>query len=487
MRVTTRRTIRVAIYLRISQDRAQEEEGIDRQRADCRELVGKHPEWELHEPIFEDNDKSATSGEVRDKFERLIQEIEQGSIQIVVVYTSSRFLRLREERARIINLFREHGVRLVAVKGPGYDFSSADGRYVADLIMAGDAAEAERLSERVRRASQDRAEKGRPHGGPRQFGFTAVGKQIIEEEAAAIRAVVDLVLGDQDRDGINVTAAARWLDEQGIKPPSGAAQWERKTVARLLASPALIGRRTRHGKDIGPANHGPIIDETTWYTLQERLKKNVKTTPANIARHLLSGTARCGECDSAMYSKTQRDPKSGKEYKYIACRKPGCKKSCQDMAQVDAHVTAVSLAYLSREDVRDKLISEAIPDARMFARLEEEIRHVENRMVALTEEFPDLTNDLDRRMFRAGRERLQAELDKLLVRRSQYAETSALAGLVGVRDVTAHWEALTLLKRKELIRTLFTIKIHSANRRHGFDPSLISITPKKIGDAAGRG
>ncbi len=79
---TTTTSPRAAVYLRISSDPSGQRAGVQRQAAECGELI-KARGWTLAATL-EDNDKSAFSGRRREGYEALLAAVEAGSVDVVV-------------------------------------------------------------------------------------------------------------------------------------------------------------------------------------------------------------------------------------------------------------------------------------------------------------------------------------------------------------------------------------------------------------------
>ncbi|WP_307874212.1 recombinase family protein [Frankia sp. AgB1.8] len=334
------RRLRTARYRRISDDREGLEAGVTRQTEDMDEVAARRPELDVHPHVFSDNDLSATK-DYRPEFERILEMVANGELDAVLCWTSNRFLRNRRDRMRVIELFKAHNVRLIPVRGNEMDFTSADGRMMADLIFSVDAGEAERTAERVSRAARQRAEQGRHHGGRRAFGYGPViatdhnGKPVrdfhatIPEEAAVIRGIAADVL-----EGVPLGAVARRLNATGVATVTKAHRetcvhnakgrrvrvdcpcpyraWEATTLKELMVNPRLIGMRgyqtqkTRRSTGtiavMGPAQWPAILDVDTWEQVRAILtdaKRRTNTDQTKV-RRLLAGFVYCASCGHKM-------------------------------------------------------------------------------------------------------------------------------------------------------------------------------------------
>jgi DNA invertase Pin-like site-specific DNA recombinase len=96
--------MRVGLYTRISEDVADEGLGVARQEQDCRSLAERRG-WTVA-GVYEDNDVSAFKTKVtRPEFEHLMEDLERGFLDGLVVYDLDRFARQPVDLERSIRIF----------------------------------------------------------------------------------------------------------------------------------------------------------------------------------------------------------------------------------------------------------------------------------------------------------------------------------------------------------------------------------------------
>ena len=262
---------RAAVYARISDDREGREAGVERQVPDCRaqaERLG----WTMHptHAVYVDNDISAStrSRKRRPAYDALIAAVRAGEVDGIVYYSTSRLTRRPREFEDVIQLVEDTGVKLAAVTSGDVNLTTADGRMMARWMAAGDAAESERIGERVSRAFVQRREAGKPHAtGLRPFGFEPGGAVVRPEEADAIRLGCRIIL-----DGGSLGDVMRAWNDRGITTTTGK-QWNRVLARKALIRPRIAGLveyDPRWDKDgskgepvLTPGDFEPIVDEDT--------------------------------------------------------------------------------------------------------------------------------------------------------------------------------------------------------------------------------
>jgi DNA invertase Pin-like site-specific DNA recombinase len=291
-----------AIYLRISQDRAGLRAGVLRQQEDCLALATR---LGFEDPqIFIDNDVSAFDGGRRPGYDTLVAQVQSGVTHIVVWHVD-RLYRQPRELESLIDLVEQHPVRIESVQGGGFDLNTSEGRLMARQLVAIAAYESGHKSDRVKRANQRLAEKGRWHG-PARYGYAA-GGVLIPEQAAVIRQMADRFLA-----GESIRSITAWLNRSQIPPlraKSGTSGlWHPYTVRSVLASARISGQRayspgTRTdpagGREIlGPGDWEPIITPEETARIRAILAARRRTTTARPS--LLGGIARCGKCGAGL-------------------------------------------------------------------------------------------------------------------------------------------------------------------------------------------
>lgn len=294
---------RAAIYCRISRDAEGEALGVARQEEDCRALVAREG-WTLVEPPYVDNDVSASTGakKARPRYDAMLAAARAGEVDVIVAYSNSRLTRRLMELQALLDLHKDHGVRIHTVVSGSDDLSTADGRMVANIKASVDQAEAERISERLRRKFLEKAQAGKANQGSRPFGWADDKRSLHPRESRLLRKAVEDVI-----DGVPTREVARRWNAAGVTTVRGNA-WNHTAVRQVLRNPRLAGWRT-HRKEIARDATGrqvrgewrPLVDEDTFRSLQAALDGRRPATRRGAQKYLLSGVARCGECGARMH------------------------------------------------------------------------------------------------------------------------------------------------------------------------------------------
>lgn len=442
---------RVVIYTRISDDSRDGAErglGVRRQLEDCLARVEREG-WEVVE-TFTENDVGASSKsrKPRPLYKRMIELAEAGEVDIILSYSASRLTRRPLELEQLIALHERKGVLLRTIVSGDTNLATADGRAVARTIAAWDAAEAERISERVARAARQRREEGKFHGGNSPYGYRNLGDGrlgIDPDHAAVVNEAARRVLSGESLYGI-----CQDLNRRGIKTglgprtPAGMG-WHGRTLKRVLTTPAIVGCMLNDDGELRQVAEA-ILERATWERVNEvlyepsRFEHTRKLGWTNRRKFALSGLLRCGLCGhwmsgSIRAASKRKDGTVRDKVKTFTCAPAngGCGKLRIDYAPVEAWVLGQVFARVEVPGVQSSLSSreESADDSE----LRQQIADAERRLEGLDDDYADGT--LDRARYRRQVARLADRLDAM---RTHLAKTQRATFIVdtdgrSLRDV----------------------------------------------------
>lgn len=496
---------RAAIYLRISQDRENTRLGVDRHREDAEALIAARRWTPIG--VYEDNDISGKGHKKRPAFERLLNDIKAGLIDVVVAQEWPRLERNRADGVRIIEAAQRHQVLLTFAKGSDIDCTTAAGRLSADMFSAIARNEIEVKSERQSRAQRQRAEQGRPPKGVRPLGYASNG-DIIEHEAeavkkiyaafasgASLRSIAAALSGEEGADLPDIPALPRHnrtlmterntrRQEEGLepRPVPDDAPWVSSTVLGILRNPRYAGYSTYTPKEV-LANgdrrrswraqilrdeHGEpiagtwerIVNLDVWEAAQDRLDDPARTTNrvGTDRKHLGSGLYRCGVCDKPVKAHGQRYRCEG--------------HIMRSRDQVDDFVVAVIRERLRLPDLQDLLPSADEPRMR---ELKVEIEEHRARIHRAQRDYDsELIEGFDLKRIRV---RENAAIDTLEVERLRLSLGMAHNSVLGASDPTSTFDTGDLALRRQAIDILCEVHLFPHPRGvKAFNPDSLAIT-----------
>ena len=104
-----------AVYCRISDDRAGEGLGVERQRQDCVALVEKRG-WTLDD-VYTDNDISASKGKPRPAYKAMMARVAAGKVDVIVALRSDRLYRRMVDLIQFVNTVPDAKADVALVMG----------------------------------------------------------------------------------------------------------------------------------------------------------------------------------------------------------------------------------------------------------------------------------------------------------------------------------------------------------------------------------
>lgn len=448
-------TVKAGAYLRISSDPAGLRLGVTRQLTGCRKKA-KEKSWSVV-AVYEDNDVSASTAKVRPAYQRLLRDLEAGTINAVVVWDLDRLTRRPIEVEHFIDLADRRGISLASVGGD-VDLATDNGRMFARIKGAVARAEIERKSERQKAANAQRAEAGIPHAGRRVFGYSANGMTVVDSEAAEFVKAVETLLSGGSLRGIVAE-----MSERGVRTTAGN-PWRPTEMRRLLSNPRHAGLLVRNGEVVGPGMWPAIIDEDTHKALTAVLSDPTRHQAGRPRRYLLSGVATC-TCGRRIFGTVvQRGPV------YMCETRKHVARRSED---VDRVVTDLVIGRLSQPDAAKVLARPE--DEKAAIDLGREERQLRARLNGLGEAFG--VGDIDREQMKAGSKRIRDRLEVVIEQLAAMARTPVLTGLLTAENVSEAWHALDIDSQRSVVDRLLTVVLLSPGRgARVFDPRTVETT-----------
>jgi DNA invertase Pin-like site-specific DNA recombinase len=237
-------------------------------------------------------------------------DIEDGLVDIVVVYKIDRLSRSLADFAKLVEVFDRQGVTFVSVT-QAFNTTTSMGRLTLNILLSFAQFEREVTAERIRDKFRASRMKGIWMGGNPPLGYDVGNRKL----------VVNPVEGEQVRwifarfiEVGSGTVLAREASERGITRKSGR-PIDKKDLYRILNNRVYIGEAVYKGKGY-PGEHDAIVDAATWdkvHTIlqvspRRRAARTRAETPA-LLKGLLFGP------DGAAFSPTHTR-RGGRLYRY---------------------------------------------------------------------------------------------------------------------------------------------------------------------------
>jgi hypothetical protein len=227
----------------------------------------------------------------------------------------------------------------------------------------------------------------------------------------------------------------------------------------MLLRPRNAGIVKHRGKEAGPAQWPPVLDEPLWRSVRALLQDpDRRTTPGNERKYLGSNIYRCGKCGQTMRCSTSNKAKGGQYFAAYSCR--ASKHLVRRCDPLDDYIQLLILDRCSRDDAAELLAEREDPvDVRSA---QTDMREARETLDALATELG--TGEMDIQEWRAAskaeRARLKAAEDLL----GRAVEANPVVGLVDTEDPAAAWNRLDLSRRRAVLTYLMTVTVHPARR-----------------------
>ena len=321
--------VQCAIYTRKSTEEGLDQEfnSLDAQREAAEAYIASQQStgWVCLPDQFDDGGFTGANMD-RPALKRLLDKIEAGHVDVVVVYKVDRLSRSLLDFARMMETFDRNNVSFVSVT-QHFNTATSMGRLVLNVLLSFAQFEREMISERTRDKMGAARRKGHWLGGTPVLGYDVDRETrrlvVNDEEAARVRAIFQLYLRlgglvptteELKRRGwVNKRWTTRKQVLRGGKP------FNKGTLHYLLTNVTYRGK-VKYEDKIYPGAHPAIISEDEFRQVQARLKANRRAKrPRKTSRYpgLLEGLLFCSACQSTMMlTYTTKGPC---RYRYYVC------------------------------------------------------------------------------------------------------------------------------------------------------------------------
>lgn len=441
---------KVAIYNRCSSDK--QEDSLESQ-AEQSLSIAKEKGWIVVEQYVEL--KSGTTSEARTEYLRLLDDMQKGRFNIIMIKSLDRLMRNVKDWFCFLDILMKNNLYLYTyIDGRFFERESCYLMYM--FLSAMNEQFSYELSRKIKNAHQMRYKKQSGWNfSLTPFGWKKIDMktyEINEDEAYYIRRAVELV-----KEGYSLYSISFKLWNEGLRNRNGD-KMEFSSLKNILTSPRLYGTVVMHTKSMNfntkkcekidesewiyvdnaiPA----IISKEEWLSIQAILKSRKSDNTFCPHKYPLSGKIRCGICGSMyhrfMYDKRQKGQVVGKTgyWKCIkAYRNPkdipelSCQNESADEEKVYAIIEECANTYLGelqakKEEIVDRMLGyvqralEADFDVEALDRLKKELSRLSRKKEVLLEKLTDETISNDD--FKKFNEKLTADIEKLQIQISR--------------------------------------------------------------------
>lgn len=326
--MSARSVVRCAIYTRKSS-----EEGLDQafnslhaQREACEAYIRSQASegWKVLPAVYDDGGFSGGNIE-RPGLKRLLEDVDAGLVDTIVVYKIDRLTRSLPDFARIVDRLDNAQTSFVSVT-QSFNTTTSMGRLTLNVLLSFAQFEREVTGERIRDKIAASKAKGMWMGGLPPLGYDPptdrTTRQLVvnETEAVQVRRIFDLYLelgsvsAFEARLELEGFQSKVWVSAKGKR--SGGVPLSRGALFHMLRNRIYLGEIV-HGQTSALASHPSIIDADVFARAQAQLTANTrarKERPLRSAQLALKG--RVFDADGHPMSPSFGYGRAGRIYRY---------------------------------------------------------------------------------------------------------------------------------------------------------------------------
>lgn len=326
----TKNRIYCAAYCRKSvEERADQTFGsIENQHEAILSFIAshKHEGWIALDARYDDNGFTGSNTN-RPSLQKLINDIKDGRVNMVVVYKLDRLSRSLVDFVQILRFFEEHNVAFASITQP-IDTSTSTGKLMLHILSSFAEFERELISERTHDKMAAARKRGQWLGGRPPLGYDVAkdSKKLVinQDDAKLIREIFSLYLK-----GSSLLKVAQIINGQGFRTKRatskggktfGGIKFGITHIRSIIANVLYLGKVCYAGQ-IYDGQQEAIIDEETFKKAQEKMKENTierKATKNTDCTGLLSHILQCKTCGKFMFHTYTLKHKTHK-YRYYVC------------------------------------------------------------------------------------------------------------------------------------------------------------------------
>lgn len=303
-----------ALYIRVSTPQ-QEKEGYSVEaQTEKLKAYATAKDYYIHK-IYTDSAQSGAKLE-RPALQQMIEDIEEGKIDVVIVYKLDRLSRSQKNTMYLIeDVFLKNSVDFISMQ-ESFDTTTSFGRAMIGILSVFAQLERDNITERMSMGKLERVKKGLYMGGGNvPFGYMYNEQtnelEVIEDQAAVIRRMFTLFLS-----GSSISSIVSTLKKEF---PEYNKTFFDSSIRNRLSSVYYIGKQKYAGK-VYDAIHTPIISQENFEKAQTLI---LHRPHANAFKrsYLLSGLIYCGHCGNrySAYESTSKHKNVIYKNKYYRC------------------------------------------------------------------------------------------------------------------------------------------------------------------------
>ncbi|MDR2571748.1 MAG: recombinase family protein [Oscillospiraceae bacterium] len=467
--------MKTGIYVRVStEEQAQEGFSI---RAQQQKLVDytRIKDWTVYK-VYSDEGISGKNITDRPAVKELIEDIESGKIENVLVFKIDRLTRSTKDLINLLELFNEHDCCFNSLM-ESIDTQTPSGRMFLKIIGIFAEFERENIIERSRLGFERKAREGYSLATrTASFGYDKEPKkiqQINKYEAQIVLEVFDMFANKN----MSFLEIAQNLNERGV-PTKEKGSWHSRSIKNMLTNCNYIGNVRYATKDPKrnfetDGKHEAIVPIELFEETQDLIAKiSVKSyTKRPKDENYYSGILICDKCDGKLVSRGDYQTKGGEKYWVNGYRCSNyLRKTCSSSTMLHKNVDIAFLAYINniadfdvsvemKVEQKENMQKQALEAIETLNKQDKKLSTKENEILDLYingsldfVKYINIKTSIDKE-----KERILLEIERLETKEDEKIE---IIKTDIINNLKANWELLNNAeKRQFMIKFVDTIRI----------------------------
>ena len=363
---------RVAAYARVSMETEKLAHSLSAQISYYSELIQANPEWE-YAGVYADSFISGTGTAKRAELQRLIQDCEAGSVEIVLTKSISRFARNTVDLLNIVRRLKNLGIS-VRFEKENIDSLTADGELMLGILAGFAEEESKSISSNIKWAIRKKYERGETWH-TAAFGYRWNGETFIvqEDEAAIVRRIFADFLA-----GMPVRRIQKWVNGNGFPDLTNVGitymlqneVYKGDVILQKYYTPNPLDHQCKKNEGALPRyyveeNHEPIVPNDVWQAVQDKIRDAREYNPTVhriVKPSVFSGKIICCKC-GCHYTKgmTKLARADGLQENWICFGKIKHKKQfCDSLSIRGDRLRAAAALAMDLEEFDDHVFTERV-------------------------------------------------------------------------------------------------------------------------------
>lgn len=383
---------RAALYIRVStEEQARHGYSLAAQLEDLKAYATKK-KYKIVDAYIDEGVSARKKPFNRKEFKRLLEDVKENKIDTILFIKLDRWFRSVSDYYKAQEILDAHKVEWETTQ-ESYNTTTTNGRLMLNIKLSVAQNESDMTSDRIKFVFAQKRALKQVTCGSVLLGFKIENKHLVHSDKAPIaKAIFEYYLLHQ-----SFSSTIKWLKQEyqiTMYPAS---------LKRLLRSELYIGKK---GDDDEFTDR--IIDNETFYAVQDIIKRNVKRAPSGRI-YLFTGLIRCPSCGSSMsVSVTEQ---KNHTYIYYLCPRRYNTFDCNDKIRISESKLEASLLNTLAKQLEGYFLS-------ITAKQEKPIKHNNAAIKKKLERLKDLyLNELiDLDTYKKDYKALQKELIPVIIK-----------------------------------------------------------------------